>query len=144
LKAPGTPNPFFGARPIKKSTPVHVKDDFNPFKHNKVVDASHVCACRDFSFFLSFFRSGMWSNFARVSGYLAIQRQALHADVPTTSAPPCATRRAHATTYPDPNAPSIVRRRLCGPGCRSTAAPRLCLLSAVWIPTPSLLSLCYF
>ncbi|KIM39886.1 hypothetical protein M413DRAFT_19633 [Hebeloma cylindrosporum] len=40
--APGTPNPFFGTRPIKKSTPVHVKDDFNPFKHNKVVDASQV------------------------------------------------------------------------------------------------------
>ncbi|KAF9552068.1 hypothetical protein CPC08DRAFT_768596 [Agrocybe pediades] len=42
--APATPNPFFGARVIKKSTPVHVKDDFNPFKHNKVVDASQISA----------------------------------------------------------------------------------------------------
>lgn len=42
--SPSTPNPFFGARPIKKSTPVHIKDDFNPFKHNKVVDASQVSA----------------------------------------------------------------------------------------------------
>lgn len=38
-----TPNPFFGTRPIKKSTPVNVKDDFNPFKHNKVVEVSQVC-----------------------------------------------------------------------------------------------------
>lgn len=42
VKAPATPNPFFGARIPKKSTPVNVKDDFNPFKHNKVVDASQV------------------------------------------------------------------------------------------------------
>lgn len=42
--APVTPNPFFGHRIIKKSTPVNVKDDFNPFKHNKVVDASAVAA----------------------------------------------------------------------------------------------------
>jgi hypothetical protein len=42
LKAPATPNPFFGARTPKKSTPVNVKDDFNPFKHNKVVDANQV------------------------------------------------------------------------------------------------------
>ncbi|KAF8808712.1 hypothetical protein BYT27DRAFT_7222826 [Phlegmacium glaucopus] len=40
--APTTPNPFFGTRPIKKSPPAHIKDDFNPFKHNKVVDASQV------------------------------------------------------------------------------------------------------
>ncbi|KAF8896389.1 hypothetical protein BD779DRAFT_1495640 [Infundibulicybe gibba] len=39
-----TPNPFFGTRPIKKSPPVHIKDDFNPFKHNKVVEASQVSA----------------------------------------------------------------------------------------------------
>ncbi|KAF8149936.1 hypothetical protein B0H34DRAFT_731793 [Crassisporium funariophilum] len=47
--APGPPNPFFGTRPIKKSTPVHVKDDFNPFKHNKVVDASQVAALWPYS-----------------------------------------------------------------------------------------------
>ncbi|KDR76155.1 hypothetical protein GALMADRAFT_139891 [Galerina marginata CBS 339.88] len=47
--APATPNPFFGTRPIKKSTPVHVKDDFNPFKHNKVVDASQVAALWPYS-----------------------------------------------------------------------------------------------
>ncbi|TFK28121.1 hypothetical protein FA15DRAFT_665603 [Coprinopsis marcescibilis] len=42
-------NPFFGTRPIKKSTPVNVKDDFNPFKHNKVVDASQVSAMWPYS-----------------------------------------------------------------------------------------------
>ncbi|TEB33401.1 hypothetical protein FA13DRAFT_1754073 [Coprinellus micaceus] len=42
--APATPNPFFGPRVLKKGTPVNVKDDFNPFKHNKVVDASQVAA----------------------------------------------------------------------------------------------------
>jgi hypothetical protein len=36
------PHPFFGARSIKKSAPVNVKDDFNPFKHGKVADASQV------------------------------------------------------------------------------------------------------
>ncbi|GLB40447.1 putative lsmAD [Lyophyllum shimeji] len=36
------PNPFFGTRPIKKSPPVNIKDDFNPFKHNKVVEPSQV------------------------------------------------------------------------------------------------------
>ncbi|PPQ94475.1 hypothetical protein CVT25_001108 [Psilocybe cyanescens] len=46
---PTTPNPFFGTRPIKKSTPVHVKDDFNPFKHNKVADASQVAALWPYS-----------------------------------------------------------------------------------------------
>jgi len=139
LKASGTPNPFFGTRSIKKSTPVHVKDDFNPFKHNKVVDASHVCACRDYFIFI--YRRGL--TFSCVSRYLAIQRQALHADVPTTSTPSCATWRAHAATCPDPHASSIVRRRLRGPGC-STATPRLCLLSAIWIPASSPSSLCYF
>ncbi|KAG9225037.1 hypothetical protein CCMSSC00406_0001812 [Pleurotus cornucopiae] len=42
--APSTPNPFFGPRIIKKNTPVHVKDDFNPFKHNKVAEATSVAA----------------------------------------------------------------------------------------------------
>ncbi|KAG6885670.1 hypothetical protein C0993_011434 [Termitomyces sp. T159_Od127] len=32
-KSEVTHNPFFGARPIKKSAPVNIKDDFNPFKH---------------------------------------------------------------------------------------------------------------
>ncbi|KAF9533809.1 hypothetical protein CPB83DRAFT_844552 [Crepidotus variabilis] len=48
-QAPTQPNPFFGARPIKKGTPVHVKDDFNPFKHNKVVEASQVSALWPYS-----------------------------------------------------------------------------------------------
>ncbi|KAF6757278.1 hypothetical protein DFP72DRAFT_252604 [Ephemerocybe angulata] len=47
--AHATPNPFFGPRVIKKSTPVNVKDDFNPFKHNKVVDASQVAAMWPYS-----------------------------------------------------------------------------------------------
>ncbi|KAF5382099.1 hypothetical protein D9615_004336 [Tricholomella constricta] len=37
-----TPNPFFGTRPIKKSQLVNIKDDFNPFKHNKVVEAAQI------------------------------------------------------------------------------------------------------
>ncbi|KAK7033100.1 LsmAD domain-containing protein [Favolaschia claudopus] len=43
-EAPSTPNPFFGTRPLKKNTAAHIKDDFNPFKHNKVVEASQVSA----------------------------------------------------------------------------------------------------
>ncbi|KAK7050965.1 poly(A)-binding protein binding protein [Paramarasmius palmivorus] len=39
---PSPPNPFFGTRPIKKSTPVNVKDDFNPFKTGKVPDPHTV------------------------------------------------------------------------------------------------------
>ncbi|EIM91286.1 uncharacterized protein STEHIDRAFT_48397 [Stereum hirsutum FP-91666 SS1] len=42
-EAPSTPNPFFGTKPLKK-TPVHVKDDFNPFKYAKVADATAVAA----------------------------------------------------------------------------------------------------
>ncbi|KDQ59277.1 hypothetical protein JAAARDRAFT_154623 [Jaapia argillacea MUCL 33604] len=38
-----TPNPFFG-RPIKKGGPVSIRDDFNPFKYNKVAEASAVSA----------------------------------------------------------------------------------------------------
>ncbi|KAG8904527.1 hypothetical protein FRB99_001610 [Tulasnella sp. 403] len=38
-----TPNPYFGVRPInKRSVPIHIKDDFNPFKHNKVSDPATV------------------------------------------------------------------------------------------------------
>ena len=40
-----SPNPFFGARTPKTHTvPVNIKDDFNPFKHNKVVKANEVRA----------------------------------------------------------------------------------------------------
>ncbi|KAF5391677.1 hypothetical protein D9757_002350 [Collybiopsis confluens] len=46
---PAPPNPFFGSRPIKKSPPVNVKDDFNPFKHGKVVDASGINALWPYS-----------------------------------------------------------------------------------------------
>jgi hypothetical protein len=41
--SPPVPNPFFGKVVLKK-TPVHVKDDFNPFKFNKVAEASAVSA----------------------------------------------------------------------------------------------------
>ncbi|KAI1797138.1 LsmAD domain-containing protein [Ganoderma leucocontextum] len=41
----GPPNPFFGTRVIKKTPPVHVKDDFNPFKHHKVIESAQVGAC---------------------------------------------------------------------------------------------------
>ncbi|EMD33528.1 hypothetical protein CERSUDRAFT_142553 [Gelatoporia subvermispora B] len=38
------PNPFFGTRVIKKGPPVHIKDDFNPFKFHNVAEASAVAA----------------------------------------------------------------------------------------------------
>ncbi|RDX57316.1 hypothetical protein OH76DRAFT_1334558 [Lentinus brumalis] len=41
----GPPNPFFGTRVVKKTPLVHVKDDFNPFKHHKVIEAAQVGAC---------------------------------------------------------------------------------------------------
>ena len=44
--SPPVPNPFFGKVVLKK-TPVHVKDDFNPFKFNKVAEASAVSAYPD-------------------------------------------------------------------------------------------------
>ncbi|KIM84875.1 hypothetical protein PILCRDRAFT_779165 [Piloderma croceum F 1598] len=49
MQGPTTPNPFFGARAIKKGTPVNIKDDFNPFKHNKVVEANQVAAIWPYS-----------------------------------------------------------------------------------------------
>jgi hypothetical protein len=45
--SPPVPNPFFGKVGLKK-TPVHVKDDFNPFKFNKVAEASAVSAYQTF------------------------------------------------------------------------------------------------
>jgi PAB1-binding protein PBP1 len=47
--APTTPNPFFGTRSIKKSPAVNIKDDFNPFKHNKVADAAQVATLWPYS-----------------------------------------------------------------------------------------------
>ncbi|KAG1719146.1 hypothetical protein EDB19DRAFT_1787389 [Suillus lakei] len=38
--SPPTPNPFFA---------VHIKDDFNPFKHNKVVEANQITAIWPYS-----------------------------------------------------------------------------------------------
>ncbi|KAH7930135.1 hypothetical protein BV22DRAFT_1001233 [Leucogyrophana mollusca] len=46
--SPPPPNPFFGPKVIKKGA-VHVKDDFNPFKHNKVVEASAITAMWPFN-----------------------------------------------------------------------------------------------
>ncbi|KAG8961563.1 hypothetical protein FRC00_011864 [Tulasnella sp. 408] len=43
-----SPNPYFGVRPIKR-VPVHIKDDFNPFKYNKVSDAGAVPAVWPFT-----------------------------------------------------------------------------------------------
>ncbi|KAH7106273.1 hypothetical protein BKA62DRAFT_686521 [Auriculariales sp. MPI-PUGE-AT-0066] len=37
-------NPFFGVRPAKKAAPVHIKDDFNPFKFAKVAEPSNITA----------------------------------------------------------------------------------------------------
>ncbi|KAK7690931.1 hypothetical protein QCA50_006034 [Cerrena zonata] len=39
---PTTPNPFFGNRVVRKMLPISIKEDFNPFKHNKVADAKKV------------------------------------------------------------------------------------------------------
>ncbi|KAI0833465.1 LsmAD domain-containing protein [Trametes gibbosa] len=36
----GPPNPFFGTRLPKRAPPVHIKDDFNPFKNHKVIEAA--------------------------------------------------------------------------------------------------------
>ncbi|KAG8937247.1 hypothetical protein FRC03_010101 [Tulasnella sp. 419] len=41
-EAPQPPHPFFGPRPFKNRAPVHIKDDFNPFKITKVMGASTV------------------------------------------------------------------------------------------------------
>ncbi|KAG8991672.1 hypothetical protein FRB94_012316 [Tulasnella sp. JGI-2019a] len=43
------PNPYFGTRPIKKGVPVHIKDEFNPFKYAKVAEASAVPASWSFT-----------------------------------------------------------------------------------------------
>lgn len=44
MQGPTPSNPFFGTRPFKKSPPANIKDDFNPFKQNKVGEANQVCA----------------------------------------------------------------------------------------------------
>ncbi|KAG1773434.1 hypothetical protein EDD22DRAFT_857547 [Suillus occidentalis] len=46
--SPSTPNPFFGTKIMKKGA-VHIKDDFNPFKHNKVVEANQITAIWPYS-----------------------------------------------------------------------------------------------
>ncbi|KZS88055.1 hypothetical protein SISNIDRAFT_460103 [Sistotremastrum niveocremeum HHB9708] len=46
---PAPPNPFFGTKPVKKSSSVHVKDDFNPFKFGKVAEASSIISTWPFS-----------------------------------------------------------------------------------------------
>ncbi|TDL25878.1 hypothetical protein BD410DRAFT_801189 [Rickenella mellea] len=46
---PQQPNPFFGTQIIKKNPPVTVKDDFNPFKYNKVAEASATNALWPYS-----------------------------------------------------------------------------------------------
>jgi PAB1-binding protein PBP1 len=42
------PNPFFGTKVVKKAA-VHVKDEFNPFKHNKVAEANNTTAMWPYS-----------------------------------------------------------------------------------------------
>lgn len=44
VSAAQTTNPFFGTRPTKKPATVHIKDDFNPFKFAKVVEANQISA----------------------------------------------------------------------------------------------------
>lgn len=43
MQTPQQPNPFFGTRVIKKGA-LNIRDDFNPFKYNKVAEASAVGA----------------------------------------------------------------------------------------------------
>ncbi|KAI0359877.1 hypothetical protein OH77DRAFT_1394656 [Trametes cingulata] len=45
----GPPNPFFGTRLPKRTPLVHIKDDFNPFKHHKVIEAAQVAPTWPFS-----------------------------------------------------------------------------------------------
>ncbi|KAH9850336.1 hypothetical protein C2E23DRAFT_322598 [Lenzites betulinus] len=45
----GPPNPFFGTRLPKRTPPVHIKDDFNPFKNHKVIESAQVAATWPFS-----------------------------------------------------------------------------------------------
>ncbi|OJT11474.1 hypothetical protein TRAPUB_12026 [Trametes pubescens] len=45
----GPPNPFFGTRLPKRTPPVHIKDDFNPFKNHKVIEAAQVAPTWPFS-----------------------------------------------------------------------------------------------
>ena len=66
---------------------MHVKDDFNPFKHHKVIEAAQVGQCPAARSLL--YRSGARSQFA-FSPHLAVQREALHADVPPHAEPAAA------------------------------------------------------
>ncbi|KAH9917829.1 uncharacterized protein B0H18DRAFT_686712 [Fomitopsis serialis] len=45
----GPPNPFFGTRLPKKGAVVHIKEDFNPFKHHKVTEPNQVGATWPYS-----------------------------------------------------------------------------------------------
>lgn len=42
LKTDTGSNQFFGVRPPKRSSVTHIKDDFNPFKNGKSVEAGQV------------------------------------------------------------------------------------------------------
>jgi hypothetical protein len=46
--SPPVPNPFFGKVGVKNMPVLHVKDDFNPFKFNKVAEASAISAYQRF------------------------------------------------------------------------------------------------
>ena len=139
----GPPNPFFGARVLKKGPPIHIKDDFNPFKYHKVVDAAQVCACtRSLSYsrcsLTVEFRSFAAYRCYRCSRHLAIQRQAVHADVPAAPRPAAAAVTAHAparAATADATAPSV--RGAHGP--RRTGGARVHLLPAVPLPWPGAL-----
>ncbi|KAI0661718.1 hypothetical protein C8Q70DRAFT_673658 [Cubamyces menziesii] len=64
---------------------------------------------------------------------MAVQRQALHGDVPTYSAAASATVASHGTAWaPSPDAPYDVRR-----GPRSASCTWICLrVSSIWLPRP--------
>ncbi len=62
-----TPNPYFGVRPINKADVRHVKDDFNPFKGNKLPDPRSI---RKSKFLVQPIVSKSWF-FQATNGHLA-------------------------------------------------------------------------
>ena len=118
--SPPVPNPFFGKVVLKK-TPVHVKDDFNPFKFNKVAEASAVSAYRTL---LSY----CWVTYAALDRRkLAIPGQTVHADVPAGTTPSATTITTYSPSWAAANSAATVRGR-------SIDSPRICVhISTLWL-----------
>ena len=118
MQAPTTPNPFFGTRPIKKSPLVNIKDDFNPFKHNKVADAAQVGA---------FLLPSFWSSI-----YIFRQRRYGH----TPASDTCSCFLLHSISLLNIQLIwLLLYRLLCRhPPMRKIQQPRLQLHVAMFMP----------